>query len=373
MAERIIAGRFRLLRKLGSGSSGEVYLAQTMDDDRPIALKLLRVGSASSESTRAFRQEFALLSRLDHPSIVKIFDYGTTSPGQPFFAMEYVEGPRFDASLMKKLSLTDLYSIVVDVCLGLEYLHGYGLIHQDIKPDNILLSSESSQLLKAKLSDFGLAAVIGSGDVQHLSGTLEYFSPEAIRGAHLDRRTDLYSLGVTLYEVLSGQNPFRSREPREILKKHLEIQPDSLRAHNEEIPAALEKIIFRLLEKDPLDRFPTATSVITALCEEVDYTMSKRQQQISGLLPPSQFVGRSRELGRLKEWHRQAQAGHPVVVLLEGMYGIGKTRLLKEFSIHCQLEGTAVLGRAGSPGLCPCGIGRVEGAAGRPVTIRTGS
>jgi len=346
MPKRIIAGRFQLGRKLGSGSSGEVYLAHEMDDDRPLALKLLRAGSDSSEGARVFRQEFALLSRLDHPSIVKIFDYGTASQGRPFFAMEYVEGPRFHVSLMKNLSMTDLCSIVVDVCLGLEYLHGYGLIHQDIKPDNILLSPDASGRLQAKLSDFGLTAVIGSGDVNHLSGTLEYFSPEAIRGAHLDRRTDLYSLGITIYEVLTGRNPFRSQNPREILKRHLEVHPDSLITQNEEVPVALEKIIFRMLEKDPLDRFPTATSVINALCEEMNYTLSKRQQQISGMLPPSQFVGRRRELGRLKEWYRQARAGHPVVVFLEGRYGIGKTRLLKEFSIHCQLEGTAVLGES---------------------------
>jgi len=344
MAGRIIGGRFRILKKLGSGSSGEVYLAQTVNEDRPVALKLLRAESITTENTRTFRQEFALLSRLDHPSIVKIFDYGMTSAKQPYFVMEYVEGPRFDAALRKKRSWADFYSIVVDICLGLEYLHGYGLIHQDIKPDNILLSTGSSLSLQAKLSDFGLAAVVGAGDVQHLSGTLEYFSPEAIRGAQLDRRADLYSLGIALYEILSGHNPFRSQDPRQILKKHLEVKPDPLRAQDDRIPEALEKIVFRLLEKDPLDRFPTASAVVAALCEQADYVLSKRQQQISDMLPPSQFVGRGRDLGRLQEWYRQAQTGQPVAVFMEGMYGIGKTRLLKEFSIHCQLEGTAVLG-----------------------------
>ena len=346
MSEVIIADRFRLLQELGSGSSGEVYLARTVAEDRPVAVKLLRTESTSPENTRAFRQEFALLSRLDHPAIVKIFDYGITSEGQAYFVMEYVAGPRFDNDLLKNRPLSDLYSIVVDICLGLEYLHGYGLIHQDIKPDNILLATESSNSPQAKLSDFGLAAIAGSGDAQRLSGTLEYFSPEAIRGATLDRRSDLYSLGVTLYEVLTGKNPFRSRVPREILKKHLELKPDSLRKHDQRIPAALEKIIFRLLEKDPLDRFPTAGSVAAALCENLDYTLSERQQRISGMLPPSQFVGRRRELGRLRDWHRQAQAGRPIVIFLEGLSGIGKTRLLKEFSIHCQLEGTAVLGES---------------------------
>jgi Nif-specific regulatory protein len=355
MTRRIIADRFRLLRKLGSGSSGEVYLARTVDDDRSVALKIFRAEPSSPESTRTFRQEFALLSRLEHPSIVKIFDYGLTASGQPYFVMEYVDGPHFDVDAVKKLSLKDFYSIVVDICLGLEYLHGYGLIHQDIKPDNILLSSGTSQDLRAKLSDFGLAAVIGSGDVRHLSGTLEYFSPEAIRGAPLDRRADLYSLGVTLYEVLSGRNPFHSQDPRHILKKHLEKQPDSLRVHDQGIPVTLEKIVLRLLQKDPLDRFPTATSVVTALCEGEGYTLSKRQQRMSAMLPPSQFVGRGRELGRLRQWYRQAQSGKPVVALLEGVDGIGKTRLLKEFSIQCQLEGTAVLGETWLSRFMPAG------------------
>jgi len=365
MAERTIAGRFQLLQKLGSGSSGEVYLARSVSDDRAVAVKLLRTESALTEGARIFRQEFALLSRLDHPSIVRIFDYGMTSAGQSYFVMEYVKGPRFDAVLMKKRSLTEFYSIMVDICLGLEYLHGYGLIHQDIKPDNILLSTESSLGLQARLSDFGLAAVVGAGDVRHLSGTLEYFSPEAIRGAQLDRRADLYSLGVTLYEVLTGRNPFRSQDPRQILKKHLEIRPDSLRAHNQRIPIALETIIFRLLEKDPLDRFPSAASVVSALCEKANYTLSERQQQISGILPPSQFVGRTRELGRLTEWYRQAQTGRPVLVFLEGMNGIGKTRLLKEFSIHCQLEGTAVLGESWLNRFMPIRGQKGKGAGGR--------
>jgi Nif-specific regulatory protein len=346
MAERMIAGRFRLQRKLGSGSSGEVFLARTAGDDRSVAVKIFQAGSSSEENIRAFGQEFALLSRLEHPSIVKIYDYGQIESGQPYFVMEYVEGPHFDAALVKKLPLKDLYSILVDICLGLEYLHEYGLIHQDIKPDNILLSVSSSLPIQAKLSDFGLAAVIGSGDARQLSGTLEYFSPEAIRGAQLDRRADLYSLGVTLYEVLTGKNPFRSKDPRQILKKHLETKPDSLKTMDDRIPAALENIVFRLLEKDPLDRFPAAASVVAALREQAGYTLSKEQQKVSGLLPPSRFVGRDRELGRLKEWSRQAQSGKPVVVFLQGKHGIGKTRLLKEFTIHCQLEGTAVLGES---------------------------
>ncbi len=347
MAERIIDGRFKLLRKLGSGSSGVVYLARTESQDQPVALKIIHAESVIPETARAFRQEFALLSHLDHPSIVRIFDYGITSRGQPYFVMEYVQGPHFGTkqvhSFIKKNHLTQFYSIVVDICLGLEYLHGYGLIHQDIKPDNILLHTADSGRLCAKLSDFGLAAMAGSGDVRYLSGTLEYFSPEAIRGAPIDRRADLYSLGVTLYEVLTGKNPFRSQDPRQILRRHLELTPAGLRSHQVHIPAALEKIIFRLLEKDPLDRFPTAASVIAALSEKEGYTLSEQQQQVSGILPPSQFVGRGRELARLQSWHHQSQSGQPVVALLEAPRGTGKTRLLKEFSIHCQLEGTAVL------------------------------
>jgi Nif-specific regulatory protein len=349
MVEKVIAGRYRILRKLGAGSSGTVYLAQSVERDQQMAVKILYAETSSPEKSRAFRQEFALLSHLDHPSIVRIFDYGLTSDRRPYFVMEYVQGPPFDTTLMDRFDLmkkgdrAQFYSLIVDICLGLEHLHAYGLIHQDIKPDNILLRSSPAGRLRAELSDFGLAAAAGSGGLRHLAGTLEYFSPEAIRGARLDRRADLYSLGVTLYEILTGRNPFRSENPRQILRKHLEVKPAPLKSQQKYIPDTLERIIFRLLEKDPLDRLPTAVSVISTLCEEEGYVLSEAQRHAAGQLPPSQFVGRSRELARLESWQHIAQKGQPLLVLLKGVHGIGKTRLLREFSIHCQLQGTAVL------------------------------
>ncbi len=344
MSTRIIDARYVIGRKLGAGSIGSVYQAHLVGDKIPVALKVLGFGSADLEGAQSLRDEFSLLSQLDHPYIVKILNFGLTSKKKPYFVMEYVKGPPFDQSLFQKITEVDFYSILADICLALDYLHAYGLIHQDVKPSNILLQSRPQGPPIAKLVDFGLATTkVAAGGVQ-LSGTLEYFAPEMIRGGAVDHRADLYSLGVTLYEVLTGENPFRAKDAHGILRNHLELIPKSPRMYNKKIPGALERIVLKLLEKDPLDRFPTASAVLDSLRRDAGYALTGDQERATGILPPSQFVGRESQIARLRRWHQEVMAGEARLVFIEGEFGIGKSRLLKEFAISCQLQGTAVFG-----------------------------
>jgi len=343
VTKQIIDGQYVISRKLGSGATGVVYKAHLIGDEHPVALKILSAGYADDKAQN-LRDEFQLLSQLDHPHIVKIQSFGLTAKKQPYFVMEYVNGPPLDKSVLEQISSQDFFSILVDICLALDYIHDYGLVHQDVKPTNILLQSRPEGPPMAKLGDFGLATTrVATGGVQ-LSGTLEYFAPEMIRGGVIDRRADLYSLGVTLYEVLTGQNPFRAKDLHEVLRNHLEKIPTPPREYNKKISKVLESIVLKLLEKDPLDRFSTASAIIGTLRRKAGYKLSNDQERAGVILPPGQFVGRESEMSRLKMWHREALTGKARLVFVEGEYGVGKSRLLKEFAISCQLKGTAVFG-----------------------------
>ena len=151
MTKQIIDGRYVISRKLGSGATGTVYKAHLVGDEHPVALKILSAGCADDDKAQNLRDEFQLLSQLDHPHIVKIQSFGLTTKKQPYFVMEYVDGPPLDKSVLERISSPDFHSILVDICLALDYIHDYGLIHQDVKPTNILLQSRHTGPPMAKL------------------------------------------------------------------------------------------------------------------------------------------------------------------------------------------------------------------------------
>ncbi|MBI4576598.1 MAG: sigma 54-interacting transcriptional regulator [Planctomycetes bacterium] len=350
MSTGLINGRYRLLKKLGEGGMGSVYLVQDESTDRPVALKTFGGASTHPDHVEYFKHEFRTLARLRHPNLQEVYDFGlvrtsagVVSEGALYFTSEYVDGQDLMAAT-RETSQDRLLELVAQVCRALQYVHSHGLIHYDVKPENILVRGDRT----AKLMDFGLASEERGERGVKIRGTVHYIAPEVIKGDPIDRRADLYSLGVTLFAVLSRQLPFVGESTSSVLRQHVERVPELPTAVLAHLDAPLVRLVLRLLEKDPADRFHSANEVIEAInrfsgrTHEVQTTEDRRSRVTGG-----RFVGRRRELAALKE----ALAGvvdHPResparMVVVAGETGIGKTRLIREFRYHAQLAGAHFL------------------------------
>jgi serine/threonine protein kinase/formylglycine-generating enzyme required for sulfatase activity len=233
-------GSYRLLERLGEGGMGTVYLVQQETPvARQVALKLIKLGMDTREVVTRFKAEQQALALMDHPHIARVFDAGATEQGRPYFVMEYVPGvPLLRSCDQDRLTVGERLRLFVAVCEGVQHAHQKGIIHRDLKPSNVLVSRVDGRAAP-KIIDFGLAKAVGSRtgqtlltDPGRLVGTLEYMSPEQAGGRDLDldTRTDIYSLGIVLYELLTGVRPFDRREVRdggdsELRRRILEVEP----------------------------------------------------------------------------------------------------------------------------------------------------
>src|SRR5215471_4832784 len=251
-------GRYRIMRKLGTGGMANVYLAEDQELGRRVAIKILDDRHASDEQfIERFRREAKNAAGLSHPNIVSIYDRGEAE-GTYYIAMEYLDGRS-----LKELILTRgpaPVSVAVDyarqMLSALRFAHRNGIVHRDIKPHNVLVDAEGH----LKVTDFGIARAGASQMTEEGSiiGTAQYLSPEQARGTQVDQTSDLYSLGIVLYEMLTGQVPFSGDTPVEIAMKHLSATPPSLRAKRPDIPESLEMVVMRALAKDPAQRYQSA-------------------------------------------------------------------------------------------------------------------
>jgi len=260
--------RYRLERELGRGGTATVYLAHDLRHDRPVALKVLCPDVAAALGPERFLREIRLTARLQHPHILTVLDSGETA-GRLWFAMPYVEGESLRSRLARErqLPIREALQITFDAAQALDYAHQHGIIHRDIKPENLLLTADRSTLV----ADFGLARGLtaAADDITATGlalGTPVYMSPEQASGIkELDPRTDVYSLGCVLYEMLAGDPPFSGRSPTAILaRKSVEAAP-SLRVVREAVPQALEDAIMQALARIPADRFATMRAFAEAL------------------------------------------------------------------------------------------------------------
>ncbi|MFH1374913.1 MAG: protein kinase [bacterium] len=256
-----LVSHYKIIRRIGIGGMGEVYLADDTDLDRRAALKFLSSELCADEAHRTrFQRESQTVAKLNHPNIIIAYEVGEHE-GRPYFATEYVHGKSLRTYLSQsELALLEILAIGVQICDGLEVAHSHGIVHGDIKPSNLLFSS----LGHLKIVDFGVASVnMGPARPEPgtIRGTPEYFSPEQLQGEETDVRSDLFSLGVVLYEALTGRNPFRRSSEEEVFSAVLEISPPPLERFRSGIPDELQRIVNRLLEKQRDRRYQSANEV----------------------------------------------------------------------------------------------------------------
>ena len=264
---------YHILKKIGSGGMGEVYLAEDIRLNRKVALKLLPSKFTNDKDRiRRFEREAKAASGLNHPNILTIYDIGQFDSSS-FIASEFIDGETLRQRIRKsKIPLKEILSISIQVAEALDAAHGAGIIHRDIKPENIMLRKDGY----VKVLDFGLAKLTensepsASSDIETLAktqsgivlGTIRYMSPEQARGLEIDARSDLFSIGVVLYEMISGKVPFDGATFSDVLAAILEKQPPELDAH---IPDDLQWIIRKALAKDADERYQTAKDLLADL------------------------------------------------------------------------------------------------------------
>jgi len=256
-------GDFELERKIGQGGMGEVWLARQVSLDRPVAVKVLPRSLATQENfIERFQREAKAAASLVHPSVIQIYAYGIDE-GTPYFAMEYVEGEDLQQRIRRErlLDWDEIVAILMAVTSALEVAHEKGIVHRDIKPSNIMIDKKGI----VKVMDFGLAKATRDGpeaksltNAGLIMGTPNYLAPEQGRGDPLDGRSDLYSLGIVFYELLTGQLPFKADSPAGLIFKHVYEPPPAPLELRPEIPPFLVEIVLKLLEKDPDDRYRNA-------------------------------------------------------------------------------------------------------------------
>ncbi|HMC51641.1 MAG TPA: protein kinase [Acidimicrobiales bacterium] len=266
VAERLLGGRYRLVRGLAHGGMAQVWEARDEVLDRTVAVKVLHPHLAGDEALVArFRQEAIAAARLGHPNIVSIYDTGVDQ-GFPFIVMELVWGRPLRQLLDDSgaLPIERAVDIGAQVASALDYAHRSGIVHRDVKPGNILLCEDG----RAKVADFGIAKALAGSDLTQTGmvlGTARYLSPEQVNGLPLDGRSDVYALGVVIYEMVCGQAPFAGDTDMTIALSRLQHDPPSLLERRPGIPAALQVVATRALARSPQDRYASAAELRAAL------------------------------------------------------------------------------------------------------------
>ena len=270
-----LISHYKIRSMIGAGGMGEVYLAEDTQLERNVALKILPAQLASDEQRmRRFAQEARAVSSLNHPNIITIYEVGEVDSTH-FIATEYVDGLTLRQVMAKRPTLGEIFDISIQITSALSTAHESGIVHRDIKPENIMLRRDGY----VKVLDFGLAKLTEKSyagkpsdpeaptkpnintDPGVVMGTAYYMSPEQARGLAVDVRTDIWSLGCVLYEMITGHTPFKGATPSDIIAAILEREPQPLSRYAKEVPTELERIVSKLLEKEMEERYQTIRAV----------------------------------------------------------------------------------------------------------------
>ncbi|MGE5641614.1 MAG: serine/threonine protein kinase [Byssovorax cruenta] len=288
-------GPYRIINQIGKGGMANVYRAYQPSVDRYVAIKVLPSQLAESkEFATRFHQEARIIAMLEHPHILPVFDYGE-SDGVAYFVMRYLDAGTLKDKMEagRPLPLNEIDRIFTQLADALSYAHSHGVVHRDLKPANALIDSFGNVFL----TDFGIAKLLESASprltqTDAVMGTPAYISPEQAQGMPVDQRSDIYSLGIILYEMVTGGVPFVADTPLAVLFKHIsdplplpsKVKPD--------VPEAIEKVILKALAKDPKDRFPTAGEFVTAWKQALDEAKAARQtrETVPPIRPPETVV-----------------------------------------------------------------------------------
>jgi serine/threonine protein kinase len=282
MIGRIIKGKYKIYDEVGSGGFATVYLGRNMETNEIVAIKILGERYTHDfQYIERFRREAGLAERLRHPNVVRVLDHGIEDHIH-FLVMEFVEGLTLDKILMRKgrLPVEDVISYMEQACAGLQAAYRAGIVHRDIKPTNLMITPEGT----VKIMDFGIArveAMTGLTQSGEFIGTPRYMAPESATGLGVDIRSDIYALGLVMYEMLAGEPAFEAETPLAVLHMQVEAQPRRLRQTRPDVPPWLEAIVMRALAKDPAKRFQNPAEMLAALGEQ-----AAAAQRPSAVTPP---------------------------------------------------------------------------------------
>lgn len=314
----IIVDRYEILEKIGTGGMSDVYKAKCHKLNRFVAIKILKQEfSENANFVAKFKSEAQAAAGLMHPNIVNVYDVGEEN-GVYFIVMELVEGITLKKYIEKKarLSVKEAVSIAIQVCMGIESAHNNGIIHRDIKPQNIMISKEG----KVKVTDFGIAKAASSNTItSNVMGSVHYTSPEQARGGYSDAKSDIYSLGITMFEMLTGRVPFNGETTVAIAIKHIQEEIPSPREYVSEIPISVEQIVFRCCQKSPDRRYQSMAELIRDLKQSLitpdeDFVRMKNPDEVGATRTIT-----DRDMAQIKKESRKRNAMEESLRLRKGV------------------------------------------------------
>ncbi|HKU40585.1 MAG TPA: protein kinase [Polyangiales bacterium] len=331
-----IGGRYQVVAELGRGGMGVVYRVRDPASGRELALKQLLVredGQHSRQAISLFEREFNTLAQLAHPRVIAVYDYGIDAAG-PFYTMELLDGG--DLKALSPMPARRACELLIDVCSSLALLHARRWVHRDITPRNIRCTRDGH----AKLIDFG--AMVPMGPCPHAVGTAAFMAPEVLHHSTVDARTDLFSLGATLYYALTGQPPFEARKLAELRDAwSAEFVPPS--SYAADIPPALDALCASLLRIDPVHRPRSVFEVMQRLGAVAGVEIEEPQSVAQAYLTAPALTGREDTLQRFRHCMRRALHGEGAALLLECAPGLGRTRALDACVLEAKTLGASVL------------------------------